>query len=519
MDAKIARLREISRDKAAAKLLLRERRANDPLYKFIPTPKQAPFIEAVLAGTYLETWFIAANRAGKSDAGAYCGAKLAREGDRSEDVKWVGAKGSSVSIRDRATSGWVSALDFPTSRDVIQPKYFDNGFVPPGASHQPFIPRHEWDEWRVSDQVLKLKNGSIIGFKSAEQGRAKYQGTDKDWIHNDEEHPEPIYNEESIRVGARKLRIFNTCTLLPPEGQVGGVTWVYQKIIKPWQDGLLPQVGIFNSSIYDNPYIPAQEIVRLEAKYPVGSIERRIRLLGEMLPGLSGARAYGSFDRRLHVKGNMPEINLRRPLCWAIDFNVEPFVTHIGQFDVLPANKKLFRIYRQLVMTDSGDINGMCDLFYQTHPKHMAPVWIYGDASGKHRNVNAPSAQSSYQLILNNMRNYGVPMVLKVPDENPGVADRINAMNVALMDEQGMVGMEIHASCEELVADLEQVLRSPTGGLKKTTNKKDPYFWRTHASDGVGYEVAYEQPVRSYQSEQMNTISLPLPKYGRNHRR
>jgi phage terminase large subunit-like protein len=513
----VSALREITERKLAAKMMLAARRRNDPLYTFEPTDKQRPFIDAVLEGKHDETWFIAANRAGKSDAGAFCGSKLAREGDRSERVKWVGAKGSNVSIRDRSTSGWVSALDFPTSRDVIQPKYFDNGFVPPGAAHEPFIPEYEINEWRVSDQILKMKNGSIIGFKSAEQGRKKYQGADKDWVHNDEEHPEDIYNEERIRVGARPLRIFNTCTLLPPEGQVGGVTWVYGKIIKPWQDGKLENVGVYNSSIYDNPHIPPEEIRKLEAKYPVGSIERRIRLNGEMLPGLSGSRAYENFDRRLHVK-HQPDINLRRPLCWMLDFNVEPFISHIGQFEILPGNRKLFRIHRQLMMEDSGNIQEMCDLFYMVHPRHNAEVWIYGDATARHRSVNAVAAQSSYQMILNSMRSYSAPFRLKVPEDNPSVPDRINAVNVALRNEYGIIGVEMDPSCEELIADMEQVLRSPVGGIKKTSNRKDPYYRRTHASDGAGYWICFEQPVRAIYEETTHHILLPIPRYGQSHR-
>jgi len=36
----------------------------------------------------------------------------------------------------------------------------------------------------------------------------------------------------------------------------------------------------------------------------------------------------------------------------------------------------------------------------------------------------------------------------------------------------------------------------PRGGIKKATNRKDPYYRRTHSSDGIGYWIAYEAPVR-----------------------
>ena len=188
-------------------------------------------------------------------------------------------------------------------------------------SHAPFIPKHEIakDGWRISDQILKLKNGSIIGFKSADSGRSKYQGAEKDWIHFDEEHPEGVYEESVIRVGANPLKIFTTCTLLPPEGVVGGLTWVFNKIIKPWK-AMSPAereaslIGIYNASIYDNPHIMPEEVSFLETKYPPGSTQRRIRLNGELIAGLGGARVYSGFDSRLNVRPQ-PEISLRRPIA------------------------------------------------------------------------------------------------------------------------------------------------------------------------------------------------------------
>lgn len=490
---------------------LQRRQADDPLRTFMLHDKQKPFVQAILEGPTWENWFIAANRSGKSDAGAYAGSKLARFGDQSDSVRWVGGSGSDIEIRDRATSGWVSAVDFPTSRDTIQPKYFNNGFVPPGASHVPFIPEREIEEWRVADQILKLKNGSIIGFKSADSGRTKYQGAEKDWVHLDEEHPKEIYDEISIRVGARKLRIFHTCTLLPPLGQSGGVTWVFPVIIEPFLSGKLFNVGLFGSSIYDNPHIPANEIRVLESKFPPTSTEGRIRLGGEWLPGLSGARAYTAFDRRLNVRPQ-PLINLRRPLAWVWDFNVEPMVSLLGQTENLPNGKLLFRIYKELILEGSAAIPDMCQFFYEQHPDHRAEIWIFGDATGKRREHQ--TGKSDYTMILNEMRHYGVPFKLKVPESNPPIPDRINAINHVMRDEDGENRFEIDPDCLELIGDFEQVLRDGRGGIKKSSNRKDLYFKRTHTSDAAGYWVVYQEPVRRASQETLSVVKTRRPGYG-----
>jgi phage terminase large subunit-like protein len=472
--------------------LEQRRRAGDPLRSWSPLPKQQPFVNAVLHGPAFTNWFIAANRAGKSEALASCVAQLARFGTDEKP--------------NQPTTGWVCSLDGNTSRDIIQPKLFDNGFVPPGVT--PFIPEREIDEWRVSDQILKLKNKSLIGFKNMESARIKFQGVEKDYIAFDEEPEKDKFEEAVTRVGAgRRLRVFGAVTLLPPEGNVGGVSWLFPDVIQPWLEGHRTLVGLYGSSIYDNPHLPVEELRRLESIYPDGTNQRRIRLGGEWLPGLAGARAYAAFDRRLHVRPQ-PPIAPRRPLCWIWDFNVEPLITHIGQRE-----QRLFRVLRQFVI-DEGSVPEMCDWFRNEIPSHSAEIWIYGDATGRSR--SGQTGQSDYQLIMNAMRSYNVPVRMKVPETNPFVKDRLNAVNRAMKNEFGEIWVEVDPSCKELIADFEQVLVDGRGGIKKTHNRRDPYYRRTHASDGVGYWIAYEEPVRSFTAGGMRGgagVKIPTPGY------
>ena len=484
---------------------LRKRREADPLLNYQLHRKQKAFVDSVLNATKPENWFIAANRSGKTDAGAYIGATLARFGVEHTKIQCNSdGTAQNIQVRDRSTSGWVSALDFPTARDVIQPKYFDNGFVPPGQRSDPFIPAREIEQWRVDDQVLKLKNGSLIGFKSADSGRRKYQGSEKDWIHMDEEHPWEIYEEATIRVGARPLTFFCTATILPPEGISTATSWVFSKIIQPFLDGRLLHAAVFGASIYDNPGISRDEIARLESVYPLGSASRRIRLEGEWLPGIGGARAYPAFSRELHVRAQ-PPINPRRPLVWCWDFNVEPLATVVAQQD-----GGLYRIHKELTI-DEGSIPEMCELFASVYPQHEAEIWLYGDASANKR--TGQTGKSDYFVILQEMRRFRVPVKMRIPPENPKVADRINAINRIFKDERGLIRMTIDRSCEDLIADFEQVLRDGRGGIMKVRNKKDPYYRRTHWSDAVGYWVAFEEPVRPPSDHIRHGVNIPSARY------
>ena len=457
-------------------LALREealrRREADPLRSFAPHKKQKSFIEGVLSRKYRRAFFLAANRAGKSDAGAAVVAEVARFG-------WPDGRGTTyyhadMTITDRATSIWASSLDWPSSRDICQPKLFDNGHYVPGRGHEPFIPKREIQQWLPSQQVLKLKSGSIIGFKSNDSGREKYQGTGKDLVWFDEEHDKEVYQEASIRVEAgRSLTVIVTCTMLPPEGVPGGVTWTFDEIVRPWQKGLLPDVLVTTASIYDNPHIGSDEIRFLESLYPPGSFQRRIRLDGELIPGTSGSRAYTAFNRELHVREQEEYWNPRRPLIWCWDFNIDPLITIIGQRD-----GRIFRTFDEFVTEDSS-IAENCDQVFDVYGRHRGEWLVYGDATGGNRTVQ--TAESSYNMIVKHMRPKGVVIRLRVPKTNPAVRDRVNAINHALMDEHRLVNVEVDPRCEELIADLEQVQLDKRGGIRKVTNRSDPYYKRTHA--------------------------------------
>lgn len=506
------RLRELKQQAFVLGQELIERRASDPLRNSKPHPKQQAFIDAVLEGTNEENWFIAANRSGKSFAGAYLGARFARFGmpDWEATKKFVGGKGSNLQIADRATSGWVTSVDFPSSRDVIQPKYFDNGFGTPDPNSPPLIPDHEIEKngWRVSDQILKLKNGSVIGFKSCDSGRKKFQGAEKDWIHYDEEPEHEVYKESSIRISSRKLILFGTCTILPEPGRSSGISWLFKEVIEPWQKKKKTNIGVFQASIYDNPHLPADQIRKLEDKYPEGSIERRIRLDGDLLPGLLGATCYPAFNYALHVRPQ-PEINPRRPLCWALDFNVSPMCSLLIQRE-----PGLVRVFHEFVL-DGGGLSAVADAFVEKVPNHQAEIWIYGDATSKRR--VGQTGKSDYWVLMNHLVQYGAPLRLKVPEENPRVPDRINAVNQALRNSEGVSSIEIDPSCVELIADLEQVVRDQKGGIRKVTDTRDPYFQRTHTSDGLGYYVAYEMPVRQQslgEAGRKRVTEMREPRYG-----
>lgn len=486
------KLRELRERVLSHRRELAERMGDDALRSWEPHEKQRPFVRAVLDYEAPEVWLIGANRSGKSDVGAYCGATLARYGPPDKLVRssFAGSGKDSIEVRDRATSGWVVGLDHNIIRDTVQPKYFDNGYVPPGAPNKPFIPQREISGWDRENNIIKLKCGSLVGFKSAESGAAKFQGAGKDWVHYDEVPPKPVYDECGIRVEAgRRLLQFGTCTLLPPEGGIGGVAWLYHERIRPFKQGTLKNCLLFSASMYDNPHLSPEEIAIQETKYPIDTPMGQIRILGSWLPGIGGARAYSSFLADTQVQPQ-PQPQPYAPLCWTWDFNVDPLVSVVGWKD-----GPRFRVCAEHILEDSGNIPDMCELFYRHWGHHQGEVRLYGDATGGNR--TAQTARSSFTMILQEMSRYQMRLRLCVPDKNPFVTDRLNAVNRACSPSGGGEPLLlVDPACTELIDDLEQVLLDANGGIRKITNRRDPYFRRTHISDALGYWVSYDAPVR-----------------------
>ena len=508
------------RDLWAGKLLL-ERQANDPLLTWEPFRPQREF----LSWPGEEAWYIGANRCGKSDALASVIASLVRNGVMDPRTSYCS---NGLEVRDRSAAVWCVSLTFDMSREIMQPKLFDNGEVPPGQ-HPPFIPNYELyggspeKAFNKNEKVLKLKNGSFVGFKAAEQGQTRLQGTQKDLIAFDEAPPKLVYLEcVARRGGGRPLYIRGACTLLPPSGIVGGISWLYTDKIKPWLAGNRPRhLSLVGAKIYDNPHIAREEIAIMESIYPPGSVDREVRLNGAWLPQIIGDIAYAYFRAAIHVnpllgdRGQSPydaRIPLRYniPLLLDYDSNFAPATCVIAQ-----QHGRVYRAYDEVVL-DQGTVQGVGREIVRRYQGHRAECLLFGDATAKR--VSGQTAQSDYDLLVEELRGLGCPVTMQVPDRQPSVRDRINAVNYLFRGPNGEVRAEVAPRCHELIEDFETVRRDRRGGILKAHDGKDPYARRTHTSDGWGYMAVYREGVGTVEPILAQgggvPVRLPSPGYG-----
>ncbi len=225
-------------------------------------------------------WVFGGNRSGKTECGAVECVYMAR-----------GIHPYRENRKD--VNGWVVSLSAQVQRDVAQKKilrYLRKDWIEEIVM---LSGRRDSPEDGIID-FIKVKNvlggSSVIGFKSCDQGREKFQGTSLDFVWFDEEPPEDIYRECRMRVIDRRGDIFGTMTPLK------GLTFVYNEIFLNRHAD--PEVWYEFVEWSDNPYLDEREIKLLERSMDERTLQTR--RYGKFATAAEGL-VYPEFDENIHV--------------------------------------------------------------------------------------------------------------------------------------------------------------------------------------------------------------------------
>jgi hypothetical protein len=207
-------------------------------------------------------------------------------------------------------------------------------------------------------------------------------------------------------------------------------------------------------------------------------------------------RAYPAFTRATHC--SPLTYNPRAPLCFSFDWNVEPGVAVVSQEMVLPNGETGTGVVGEVWIPRSSSTPAVCRKLIQDWGHHRGPVYLFGDATGGARG-SARVMGSDIDLMRNELRPaFGDRMQLRIPASNPPERVRINAVNSRLKSAAGVIKLMVDpVKAPHLVRDFEgtALLKGGSGELDK---KSDPML--THISDALGYMVAREYPIATYQT-------------------
>ena len=205
---------------------------------------------------------------------------------------------------------------------------------------------------------------------------------------------------------------------------------------------------------------------------------------------LGSGLVYYAFDRTQQVQPLAYDPN--EPIFWAIDFNVNPMCSVIGQ----NVGGRV-HVLEEIVLPQSNTWKA-CEEFVRRVRswvyRYGGPVQvaIYGDASGSNRHSSAD--ESDWEIVRQALgRVEGLCRTeFRVPRQNPSVKMRVNSMNAILCNQRQERRLRVHPECKQLIKDFERVTWAVdgNGNLLADIDKSDPM--RTHVSDALGYRIAYE---------------------------
>lgn len=187
-----------------------------------PRALYAKHLEFFDAGSrYKERLFMAANRVGKSEGGAY---EVTCHLTGKYPDWWTGRRFSGP------VEVWACGTTSETTRDIVQAKLFgapDNvgvwagGMVPPNLIIKHTKRPHGLTNSLESVWVRHVSGGnSVVGLKTYEQGRKSFEGTAKHVIWCDEEPPADCYTEMLYRTLTTQGIVLTTFTPLQGMSEV-----------------------------------------------------------------------------------------------------------------------------------------------------------------------------------------------------------------------------------------------------------------------------------------------------------
>ncbi len=224
-------------------------------------------------------WVFGGNRSGKTECGA-------------AEAVWLATGTHPFKQNKPNVFGWVVSLSAQVQRDVAQKKILY--YLRPDRIADIVMQsgRKDSPEYGVIDQIL-VKNAfggiSVLGFKSCDQGREKFQGSSLDFVWFDEEPPRDIYEECRLRVLDRSGEIFGTMTPLK------GLTFLYEDIYLNRKHD--PEVWYEFMEWADNPFLSPRETAQLEATLDESVLQARKYGRFCTREGL----VYPEFDESVHV--------------------------------------------------------------------------------------------------------------------------------------------------------------------------------------------------------------------------
>ena len=345
---------------------------------------------------------------------------------------------------------------YPMVTDVLQPTLEevlnDCGFA------------YEYSASQLKYRVKWRTGWADIILRSAQNAR-RWAGLNLAWGGIDESAL--LKTDYAWKMLLSRLRDGNTLTAFTtttPEG----FNYVWENWVNNPREGYV----LIQGKTKDNIHLPKQFEESLKQNYD--ETLQQAYLYGNFV-NLQQGRTYYNFNREINVK--KVEYNRNLPIKIAMDFNIDPITcSFIQEYNYSPT----VRVFDEISISHSGGQELMTQQLCNEVSRRYGDnrdITFYPDPSGKQRRTSA--LDTDHDIIRQN----GFKLYSK--SVAPNVIDRVNSVNSI------MKNCIIDPRCKGLIRDLEQVVNKDGTREIDKSNKN-----LTHFSDGFGYYIDFEHPIR-----------------------
>lgn len=365
-----------------------------------------------------------------------------------------------LSYLNPGRTGLIGAPTYPMLRDATMAALLEvlNGNEIP------------YDHLKTENVLVLHHTGSRILLRAVDEFE-RLRGTNLAWFGVDELSyaPEGAWLRLEGRLRDPKASKLTGFAVWTPKG----FDWVYRRFIERQAAGY----EVVLAQPYENRFLLDKVpdfYDRLKDSYDETFYRQEV--LGDYL-NAGGSLVYSAFSRAVNVTPGV--FNPALPLCWAVDFNVDPMSSVVAQ-----VSRGEVRVLDEIVL-HRATTDQACRELERRWGLPKGGIIVYGDASGA---AMQTTGLSDYQVIRDFFAGRAARVTYKVPRSNPAVRDRINAVNARLKSARGESLLFVDARCKELIADFEQVTyKDNTMEIDKNKDRR-----RTHLSDALGYLICEE---------------------------
>ena len=376
--------------------------------------------------------------------------------------------------------GLVGAPTFPMLRDATRRAFFEILEIEQiGFTHR-----------KAENAIVLTDNDSYIAFRSLDSCE-RLRGTNLAWFGVDELTYAKPEAWSRLEGRLRDRRAYRRC---------GFAAWTPKGFDAVWErfiDKPGPDYAAVQATPRENHYVTETGYYdSLERSYERRLYEQEVE--GKYLAIHSGT-VYYSFDLRENIRP--VTYDPLQPLCWSLDFNVNPMASVICQIQDRTTHADVMMNYKNVrlnvldeIVLPHSNLGEVCNEFVRRARMLAGPraleVRIYGDPAGQARSHVGASDWEIVEQCLS--RHPDIRYSMFVPSSYPAVKDRVNAVNSMLCSTIGERRLFLDPGCNELRKDLQQVVWKAdvagniTGGIDKSDSR------RTHLSDALGYLVEEE---------------------------